>query len=232
MHSPQSKVNTAALFSSQPSAGSPQARARDHTPRPHTHIHTHIHTLPRPLRRSFHILEYTQTTQHQLGPLARNLAELSFCPACMYVCVCMGGGSRQAICVFVHVYFQDVEGVNTPRRSRIRIVANKDPSAPCRSHSKHMGLMKDMPSSCFRPVNLLSSSCHIHRPSISSDKRRAAATTRGKSCWSFLVNSGMSGRLRGPCGTEVFQKRSSSLRVLGQCMCSRVSVAFYASGLL
>ena len=116
MHSPQSKVNTAALFSSQPSAGSPQARARDHTPRPHTHTHTHIHTLPRPLRRSFHILEYTQTTQHQLGPLARNLAELSFCPACVCVCVCvcvcLGGGGeqagRQAICVFVHVYFQDV----------------------------------------------------------------------------------------------------------------------------
>lgn len=43
MHSPQSKVNTAALFSSQPSAGSPQARARETTHPDHTHTHTHTH---------------------------------------------------------------------------------------------------------------------------------------------------------------------------------------------
>lgn len=69
MNSPQSKVNTAALFSSQPSAGSPQARAGDHTPRPHTHMHTHA--LPRTLFRFFLMLAYARTTQHQLRPLAR-----------------------------------------------------------------------------------------------------------------------------------------------------------------
>ncbi|MEQ2227873.1 hypothetical protein ILYODFUR_002846 [Ilyodon furcidens] len=97
MNSPQSNVNTAALFSSQPSAGSPQACAGDHTPRPHTHIHacTHTCTAQNSLQIRPHARIHTDHTTPARAP--RTQTSLS-CRFAQRVCV---WASRQAcVCLF------------------------------------------------------------------------------------------------------------------------------------
>lgn len=118
MHSPQSKVNTAALFSSQPSAGSPQARARDHTPRPHTHtrVYTHLHTHT--TQTSLQILPHTRICKDHTTPAWAPRTQPRWAVILLSVCMC----------VLVHVYFHDDGGGigNTPG-SRIRSAQNIDP---------------------------------------------------------------------------------------------------------
>ena len=86
--------------------------------------------------------------------------------------------------------------------------------------------MKDIPNSRFRPVNLLSSPCHIHIPSISSDKRRAAATTWGKSHWSFLVLWDVKATDRGPVAKMFPRKTLKFWGFLGEYMWCCSSDAF------
>lgn len=114
MHSPQSKVNTAAPFSSQPSAGSPQARARDHTPRPHTHTHTYAHTGQTSPQILPHTRIHTDHTTLAQAPRTQPSRAVILPSVRVHVRMCLCG---QGICMFVHVYFQDDGGGTSSKHS-------------------------------------------------------------------------------------------------------------------
>lgn len=105
MHSPQSKVNTAALFSSQPSAGSPQAWARDHTPRPHTRTHALTHTQ-KTAQTSLQILPHTRIrSDHTTPTRGPSHATLLSCHSAsrMHACEC---AKASFVCVYSRAFLR------------------------------------------------------------------------------------------------------------------------------